>query len=98
MQKRNVALLHPERFAAPHPIAPEKIERAIGKALEASHSARCGAGTLDCPVGRAEPPGSGVETLGAGGGSPQPVCILDVSVPAPGSGVGTGAGSGALET
>lgn len=34
MLKRNITLLKPERFAAPHPIAPEKIDRAIEKALE----------------------------------------------------------------
>ena len=83
------------RQARGEPLPGSGVSRCLA---QASHSARCGAGTLDCPVGRAEPPGSGVETLGAGGGSPQPVCILDVSVPAPGSGVGTGAGSGALET
>ena len=34
MQKRNIALVNPERFAAPHIIAPEKIDRAIEKALD----------------------------------------------------------------
>ncbi len=34
MAKRNIVLEHPERFAAPHPIAPEKIDAAIEKALD----------------------------------------------------------------